>query len=135
MRFVAEQQLTALQSENEALRNACDSTSARLVYAHDQIKRLEQQLRAAAARASNAEADLEKARLNTGPRVLTDQEKMYGRLGLTPSIPSAFLPHIRRAVLMTLHPDRHVPEKKTAAERRFIEAMAIVEKIYIERKL
>lgn len=134
MRFVSEQQFTALQSENEALRNACDSATARLVYANNQISILEQHLRSAVARTTMAETDLQEARKKVGARVLTDQEKLYARLGLTPSVPNAFLPHIRRAVLMTLHPDRHPPARRAAAEKRFVDAMSVIEQIEQTRR-
>jgi hypothetical protein len=58
-----------------------------------------------------------------------------GRLGLTPDVPDAFLPHIKRAILLSLHPDRHPDSRKAAAQKRFVEAMAVFDSIKDDRQL
>jgi hypothetical protein len=135
MRFVAEEQIIALQVEAESLRGACESMSMRLVSMQGKVSRLEQELRAALTLSERLEAEVAKSRENEGARVLSEQERFYARLGLTPSVPDAFLPHVRRAVLMTLHPDRHPEHRKAAAQKRFVEAMHVLEKISAERGL
>jgi hypothetical protein len=65
----------------------------------------------------------------------SEREKLYGRLGLTPDVPDAFLPHIKRAILLSLHPDRHPDGRKAAAQKRFVEAMAVFDSIKDDRQL
>jgi hypothetical protein len=135
MRFVAEEQIIALQVEAESLRGACESMSMRLVSTQEKISHMEQELRAALARSERLEAEVAMSRKTEGARALSEQERLYARLGLTPSVPEAFLPHVRRAVLMTLHPDRHPEHRKAAAQKRFVDAMHVLEKIRHERGL
>lgn len=98
-----------------------------------QTSELERQLTAATAEMDKLRIELSAARQASETCGRTEMDKLYGRLGLTRQVPDAFLPFVRRAILLTLHPDQHPHQCKALAEARFVEAMAVMEKILRHR--
>lgn len=54
---------------------------------------------------------------------------LYGRVGLNENCPEFLIRHARRCYLSELHPDRHSPEHRAEAEKRFKEAKAVFDEI------
>ncbi|MBM0204435.1 hypothetical protein JNW90_16055 [Micromonospora sp. STR1s_5] len=63
----------------------------------------------------------------------SQEQALFRRVGLHPDAPEWVVASVQRAYRAKLHPDRHPPRLKEAAERRFKEAEAIFDRIEQER--
>ncbi|MDB5595308.1 MAG: hypothetical protein JWM36_2269 [Hyphomicrobiales bacterium] len=133
--FYAQGGIVALRNELAIAKSQNDWIVPDLARARERVTNLESELAAAQANARKLSEELAHARKSPSATYRSEQEKLYGRLGLCPGIPTAFLPHIKRAVVMTLHPDRHPDSRKAAAQERFVEAMSVLGQILADRGL
>lgn len=74
------------------------------------------------------EAELARARLNSGALRETDEERTYRQVGLHPRAPGFLITAARRAYRFALHPDRH-PRQRSVANSRYLKAEAAFERI------
>jgi hypothetical protein len=74
------------------------------------------------------EADLARARSNSGVRQETDEERTFRQVGLHPRAPEFLITAARRAYRAALHPDRHL-RNPSEAQDRYLKAEAAFERI------